>query len=96
MAVACRHWHGLVRAGNGDVSNAALPVAEIGAKRQVMGPITGAIVAVGDLVDNRQHVSDNDDNGDNYNYIEEVIHSENDDLEFPAVTGRLERPVNRR
>ena len=60
-----------------------------------MGPITGAFVAVGDLAENRQHVGDNDDNGDDHNSyrIEEVIHSNNDDLGliiagFPAVAGR--------
>jgi len=82
-------------AGSGAVSNAALPLAGIEAKGQVMGPISGVVDGVVNRNGEGQHV------GDNHNYIEEVIHSNNDDLGliiagFPAVTGRLEQPLNRR
>ena len=57
--------------------------------------ITGAVAAAGNRVSNGQHFKDKGDNHD-HNHIEEVIHSNNDQHEFPVITGRLEQAVNRR
>jgi len=64
-------------------------------KRQAIAPIPGVVDSVVNRNGEGQHVSDN------HNYIEEVIHSNNDDLRlvipgFPAATARLEQLVNRR
>ena len=60
-------------------------------------PITGAVAAVGNRVNNGQYVKDYDDNHDHkHKYIKEVLHSNNGHHEFPAIPGRLEQPVNRR
>ena len=62
---------------------------------QPVAPITGAVVAVSNRVSKGQHVSDKGDNHE-HNDIKEVIHSNNDQREFPVITGRSEQPVNRR
>lgn len=83
-------------AGNGDVSKVAQQAAGIGVKGQAIVPITGAVAAVGNRVSNRENVSDNGDNlKRKHNHGEEVIDSHQDHRESPAVTGRLEQPVNR-
>ena len=71
-----------------------MPVALVGGtrvKRLVLVPTTGAVADGGNRVSNRENVGNYGDN-----HIEEVIHSNNNHRDFPAVMGRLEQPVNRR
>lgn len=71
-------------------------MAGIGVKRKAVVPITGAVAAGGNGVGKGQHTRDKGDADDNHNHIEEVIHSNSDQHEFPVITGRLEQPVNQR
>ena len=79
---------------NGTVSRVARGAAGIGGRRAAVA-ITGAVAGGGNRVSNGQHVKDRGDNHD-HNHIEEVIHSNNDQHEFPVITDRLEQAVNRR
>ena len=65
-----------------------------GGKPRAVAPITSTVADVGNRAGNGQHVSDSGDNYD-HDYVEEVIHSNNVNHEFPALTDRLEQPVNR-
>ena len=78
----------MARTGNGAISNMVPRMA--GA-----GPSASVVAGVGNRAGNQQNVSDG---GNNYRHknIEEVIHSNNDHREFPAVKGRLNEPLNRR
>ena len=73
----------------------ALVATIIGGKRRAAVAITGTVAAVGNWASNGQHVRDKGDNHD-HNHIKEVIHSNNDQHDFPVIAGRLEQAVNRR
>ena len=59
------------------------------------GPSASVVAGVGNRAGNQQNVSDSCDDYQHKN-IQEVIHSNNDHREFPAVQGRLKQPLNRR
>ena len=80
---------------DGVVSRVARGVTGIGGKRRAVVSITSDIADGGNRVCNGQNVIDIGDNHD-HNHIEEVIHSNNDQHEFPVITARLEQAVNRR
>ena len=97
--VARRHRDAQVRTGNGVVSGVAQRVAVIGVKLQAQAlvPIATAVSAVDDRADIRQNVGYNGyDHDNNHNPVEEVIYSNDHHRGFPAITGRLEQPLNRR
>ncbi len=78
----------VARTGNGAISNMVPRMA--GA-----GPSASVVAGVGNRAGNQQNVSDSCDDYQHKN-IQEVIHSNNDHREFPAVQGRLKQPLNRR
>jgi len=80
VAVAGRLRRRQVAAGGGGASNAALPLAGIGIKRQAVVPNNTSVAGVGHRDGNGQNVGDSGDNGGDHNsyHVGEVIHSDND------------------
>jgi len=91
----------MIRTGNAVVSKVTVAQGVSGNRvgRQALVPIAAAVANVGSRdgksVGNRHHVSVNSDNHD-HNHIQEVILRNNHNRELPAITHRLEQPVNRR
>ena len=74
VAVAGLRRRGEVVAGSGAVSNAALPLAEIGGKQQAIAPNDTSVAGVSHRDGNGQNAGDIDHNHD---HVEEVIHNDN-------------------